>query len=368
MKLTSLLTGILLLASAFVTAVPGAALAEPRRAGAVEVDVTPVMTGLDEPWALGFLPDGRAVVTERDGALKILDGTTITRVQGVPKVFAKGQGGLLDVLVPADHAQTQRLLFTYAKPTLKGGKTALAQAILEGNRLTGWTVLFEMTDSAYSGRHFGSRLTQDSKTGQIYMTIGDRGTPEDAQDLGNHSGTIILLNADGSVPGANPFNGDAKKEIWSYGHRNPQGLTRDASGRLWAVEHGPQGGDEINHIEPGQNYGWPVITYGEQYGGGKIGIGTHQEGMVQPKFHWTPSIAPSGYMIYSGKLFPQWTGHHFIGSLKFGQIAKVDPANWTEVRYEWPETGRVRDIREAPDGAIWFLDVVEGAAFRISPR
>lgn len=344
---------------------PIEANAATRDAGGTSVTVTAEVTGLDEPWALGFLPGGAVLITERDGRLIHAKDGQNSEVTGVPKVYAQGQGGFLDILIPSDFGKTQRLYFTYAKPSLRGGKTALAEAILEGTTLKNWKVLFEMNASAFGGRHFGSRVVEHK--GDLYISLGDRGTPEDAQDLSNHSGTIVRINADGTIPSGNPFSGTAQAEIWSYGHRNPQGMTLDAKNRLWAVEHGPQGGDEINLITPGANYGWPIITYGEQYGGGKIGEGTAKDGLEQPKFYWTPSIAPSGYMIYSGKLFPNWAGHHFVGSLKFGQIAKVDPQTWTEERFEWPETGRVRDIREAPDGSIWVLDVVEGAAFRVVP-
>lgn len=300
----------------------------------------------------------------------MITGEDAVEIAGLPRIVDSGQGGLLDILVPRDFARSSEILFSYSKRVSGGAGTALAIATLdvEGARLRDVRVLFEMDRGTRRGQHFGSRIVE-APDGHLFLTIGDRGISERAQDLGYHNGKVIRIARDGSVPADNPFvaTDGALPEIWSYGHRNPQGATLDLDGQLWTSAHGAKGGDEINRIAAGNNYGWPVISYGENYNGSKIGVGTAAEGMEQPVFYWDPSIAPSGHMVYSGALFPDWRGDHFIGSLKFGLIAKVDPDGWTETRFEWPETGRVRDIVEGPDGAIWYLDEVEGAAFRVTP-
>ena len=335
------------------------------------VTVTRMIAGLTQPWALGFLPGGGVLVTERAGRLLLhRDGET-REVAGVPRVAARGQGGLLDVLVPRDFAETRTLFFTYAKPQPRGAGTAVARARLaqDGTRLTDWRVLFELTPGSSGGRHFGSRLVEGAD-GYLYATIGDRGDRPSAQDLARETGSVIRIARDGAIPSDNPFAGTegARPAIWSYGHRNPQGAARDPEGRLWVVEHGARGGDEINRVRRGANYGWPVISYGRHYSGAKIGEGTHKAGMEQPEFYWDPSIAPSGMMIYSGDMFPDWRGHVFVGSLKFDLISHLAGAPLREIaRLKSPETVRVRDIRQAPDGAIWFLSVGNGAAYRITP-
>ena len=330
--------------------------------------VTEMASGLEEPWAVDFLPDGTPMITERGGQLWLIrDGRQ--EVTGVAEVHAKGQGGLLDVLVPEDFATSRTLFFTYAKPQENGAGTAVAKARLaeDGHSLSGWQDIFEMVPGSRGGQHFGSRLVE--KNGTLFVTVGERGEREAAQDLGRENGSILRIAKDGSTTG-NPFvdNPQARPAIWSYGHRNPQGAALDADGNLWVVEHGAQGGDEINLIKRGANYGWPVISYGRHYSGAKIGEGTAKEGMQQPAFYWDPSIAPSGMMIYSGKLIPEWEGDMFVGSLKFGFIARLEGAPLQEVeRLKSEETGRVRDVAEAPDGSIWFLSVTEGAAYRITP-
>ncbi|MFB9150311.1 PQQ-dependent sugar dehydrogenase [Roseovarius ramblicola] len=335
------------------------------------VSVTRMIAGLTQPWALGFLPGGGVLVTERDGRLLLhRDGETRT-VAGVPKVAAVGQGGLLDVLVPRDFAQTRTLFFTYAKPQPNGEGTAVARARLsrDGQRLENWRVLFELTPGSSGGRHFGSRLVE-GEDGYLYATIGERGDRPSAQDLSRENGSVIRIARDGTIPDDNPFTDTpgARPAIWSYGHRNPQGAARGPGGAVWVVEHGAKGGDEVNRIRRGANYGWPVISYGRHYSGAKIGEGTHKDGMEQPDFYWDPSIAPSGMMIYSGALWPEWRGHIFVGSLKFGLISHLAGAPLREVeRLKSRETARVRDIREAPDGSIWFLSVGNGAAYRLTP-
>ena len=363
---------IVLLALATSLGLTGAAQALDTSAGpAIVVEMA---GGLDEPWGLAFLPDGGWLITERGGRLLRFDadGERI-RVRGTPDVVARGQGGLLDVMVPRDFATSREIFLTYARPQASGSGTALAVGRLNaaGNRLEDLTLLFEMTPGSGGGRHYGSRIVEGPE-GHIFLTTGDRGDRPSAQDLGRHNGSVIRLNRDGSVPPDNPFVGTAGAEpaIWSYGHRNPQGAALDARGRLWINEHGAQGGDEINLVARGANFGWPVISYGRHYSGAKIGEGTARAGMEQPEFYWDPSIAPSGMAIYSGRLWPEWEGDFLVGSLKFGLISRLERQGGAlreAERIEGPETERVRDIAEAPDGSIWFLSVGNGAAYRMTP-
>ncbi len=339
------------------------------RAGTL--NVTLMAEGLDAPWAIGFLPDGSVLLTERDGRLSRLADGERSSVSGVGEVWAQGQGGLLDVLVPRDFAESRRLFFSFAKPQQGGAGTAVARARLssDARSLEDWQTIFEMVPGSSGGRHFGSRLVE-APDGLLFVTVGERGDRPSAQDLGRENGSILRIAKDGSVPPGNPFTKTtgARPEIWSYGHRNPQGAALDLGGQLWVVEHGARGGDEINRIRKGANYGWPVISYGTHYSGARIGEGTHKQGMEQPAFYWDPSIAPSGMTIYSGKLWPEWRGHFFVGSLKFDMISRLAGSPIKEVeRISGSETLRVRDIREGPDGALWFLSVGQGALYRVTP-
>lgn len=361
-----------ILGSAAMLGLPALAQAGTIRSSAGRLTVETVATGLDEPWAIGFLPGGGVLVTLREGGLvEITDGRA-RRIGGLPEVYASGQGGLLDLMVPRDFATSRALFLSYARPQPGGGAgTALARAELpEGaGQLRGLRDIFQMTGGNAGGRHFGSRIVE-APDGRLFLTIGDRGDDMAAQDLSRHNGSVLRIARDGSVPADNPFVGraDAQPEIWSYGHRNPQGAALDAQGRLWITEHGARGGDELNRIEPGVNYGWPVISYGRHYSGARIGEGQAKPGMAQPAHYWDPSIAPSGLAIYSGRLWPEWRGHVFAGSLKFDMISRLDPARgFAEERLEADETVRVRDVREGPDGAIWFLSVGDGALCRIVP-
>ncbi|MBT3140258.1 PQQ-dependent sugar dehydrogenase [Phaeobacter gallaeciensis] len=354
---------------------PGVLLSETTGhidAGVGQVTVTKMLGGLDTPWAIGILPGGGYLVTERDGHLLFVRDGKASRVSGVPKVSAKGQGGLLDVMIPRDFGSTREIFLTFAKRQKGGAGTALAVGRLsaDGKRLNDVQVLFEMTGPNSGGRHFGSRVVE-AHDGSLFVTIGERGDRNSAQDVSNHNGTVVRVNRNGTVPRDNPFVGNPGRqpEIWSFGHRNPQGATLDRKGRLWIVEHGAQGGDEVNLIRKGANFGWPVIAYGVHYSGKKIGEGTTKLGMEQPKFYWDPSIAPSGLMIYSGKLWPRWKGDLFVGSLKFGYISRLDGGSLREVeKLSSKQTERVRDIVEAPDGTIWFLSVGQGAVYRMSPN
>jgi len=324
------------------------------------VRITPIVDGLDEPWAVGFLPDGSLLITERGGALIHFKDGIRSDISGVPQVSAKGQGGLLDVVVARDFARTRTVFLTFAEPRGAGAGTALASAHLsqDSSKLTDLHIIYRQKYGSNTTRHFGSRVVE-GKDGFLYVTVGDRGDRPKAQSLAHHNGKVIRVSRKGV--GA----------IYSYGHRNPQGAAMDALGRLWTVEHGPKGGDEVNRPVQGKNYGWPVISYGVHYSGKKVGEGTHKDGMEQPVFYWDPSIAPSGMMIYSGKLWPKWQGDVFVGSLKFDMISRLDRIGdriMGEERLFKGKFDRIRDIREAPDGSIYFLAVGDGALYRMVPE
>ncbi len=363
---------LLVLLLTALCAAPGWAAVRQTAAGPVSVEK--VAGDLDTPWGLAFLPGGAFLVTERDGTLFHFDAKRRRiKISGVPEVYAWGQGGLMDVAAARDFQKTREIFLTYSKRHARGGGgTALAVAALsaDNRKLENLRVIFEMAAPSRGGRHFGSRVVE-AGDGTLYLTLGERGDPDTSQDLSLHNGKIIRVRRDGSVPPDNPFVGraGARPEIWSLGHRNPQGAALDANGALWAVEHGARGGDEINRVRKGANYGWPVISYGRHYWGGKIGVGTAKEGMEQPAFYWDPSIAPCGMAIYSGKLRPAWRGHFFVSSLKYDHISRLDPkGGFREVeRLAFPETGRVRDVIEAPDGSLWFLSEERGAVYRMRP-
>lgn len=357
----------------------------PLGAGTLETSAGPVsidrmVDGLTEPWSIAFLPDGRFLVTERDGRLTLYsseggEGGDGTPVGGLPEVHVEGQGGLFDIVVARDFATTRHLFLSFAQPQGHGAGTALARATLstDGSALEDLTLLWAMPPGTSGGRHFGGRIVE-APDGHIFLTVGERGDAPQSQNPAAMNGKVVRLMPDGSLPQDNPFIGQSgvRPEIWSMGHRNPQGATLDAEGRLWVAEHGAMGGDEVNLVVKGANYGWPVISYGTDYDGSKIGVGTEAPGMQQPAHYWDPSIAPSGHMIYSGKLWPEWVGDHFTGSLKFDYLSRLDPdtpgpGGWAEERLKSRETGRVRDVREAPDGSIWFLSVDRGAVFRMTP-
>lgn len=334
-------------------------------------EVTEMVGDLDEPWAFGFLPEGSMLITERGGTLLHIapDGARHS-VAGLPRIAVGGQGGLLDLLIPRDFAQTREVILSYSRPQSRGAGTAVAVGRLsaDGRQLEDTRTIFAMEEGTRGGRHFGSRIIE-GRDGYLYVTIGDRGDDDSAQDLGIESGSVIRIARNGGVPSSNPFvgNDDAQPEIWSYGHRNPQGAALDLNGNLWVVEHGARGGDEINRVSKGANYGWPVISYGRHYSGFKIGEGTAKPGMEQPAHYWDPSIAPSGMMIYSGALWPEWRGDFFVGSLKFGYLSRLDAGSFAEEEIEGDATARLRDVREGPNGAIWFLSVGNGALYRMRP-
>lgn len=337
-----------------------------------QTSFTPMITGLDEPWGIDHLPGGDLLITEKDGRVLRASGGDVVEVDGAPQVVDRGQGGLLDVTVARDFARSREIFLSYSKRQRGGQGTALAVAALsaDGKRLTNLRDIFVMAPGSSGGRHFGSRIVE-APDGTLYMTIGDRGNRPEAQNRENHVGTIIRVNRDGSVPADNPFVGvdGVQPEIWSYGHRNPQGAGLDANGQLWTAEHGARGGDEVNFIRRGANFGWPVISYGRHYSGAKIGEGTEKPGMEQPAFYWDPSIAPSGLLIYQGDMFPEWRGDMFVGSLKDDYISRLSLSGTSAREVEKianDATQRVRDIIEAEDGSIWFISVGNGAVYRIS--
>ena len=353
--------------------------AQTTRSSAGDVAVETVARGLDHPWAIAFLPDGRLLVTERPGRMRIVatDGKLSPALASVPKVFASGQGGLLDVVLDRGYAQSHTIYFCYAEPGNGGARTTLARARLvdEGTpRLDDVKVIFQQDGPLSSGQHFGCRIAQTADD-NLFLSMGDHYRSRDeAQNLANHIGKTIRIRPDGSVPPDNPFVGrqGAKPEIWSYGHRNAQGLARHpVTGQLWEHEHGPRGGDEVNLVDKGKNYGWPVIGYGIDYSGAKIHESTKKAGMEQPLWHWVPSIAPSGMAFYAGDLFPAWRGNLFVGALAAQLLVRLELDGQKVVREERllrDQNERIRDVRQGPDGALWLAtDSSSGRILRVAP-
>ncbi len=332
--------------------------------------VTTVATGLDHPWSMAFLPDGRVLVTERPGRLRVIgsDGKLGT-IRGVPKVFAENQGGLFDVLLHPRFADNKTLYLSYSAGTPKANGTVIARARLEGSRLADLTVIFRNAPLKAGPVHFGGRMVF-LDDGSLLMTTGDGfDYREQAQVKASGLGKIVRIGGDGSIPADNPFK---NSPVWSYGHRNPQGLAIDpATGRIWEHEHGPRGGDEINLIEKGSNYGWPVATKGMDYSGATISPFKSYPGMVEPRVVWVPSIAPSGLAVYRGAMFPEWDGSLIVGALAAQEVRRVEmDAGGRERRQTRILPGlkaRIRDVRVAPDGALWLtVDEDDGKVLRVS--
>lgn len=346
-----------------------------------EASAEVVASGLSHPWGLAFLPGGRFLVTERPGRLRVVeaDGRLGPPLAGLPQVAAGGQGGLLDVITDADFARNRRIFFCYSEPAPKGdgNSTALASATLapDAAALQDMKVLFSQCPKVASQLHFGCRIVQ-APDGHLFLTLGERySRKEDAQRLDNHLGKVVRIAPTGGAAPGNPLAGraGALPEIWSWGHRNPQGAAWGPDGRLWIHEHGAQGGDEINRPEAGRNYGWPVITYGENYGGGKIGEGTAKAGMEQPLHYWVPSIAPSGMaFLTSDRYGAAWKGSLFVGSLKFARLHRLELQGAQVVRDEYllDHLGaRIRDVRQGPDGWLYLLtDSPDGQLLRLRQR
>ena len=334
---------------------------------------------LDHPWGLAFLPDGRMLVTERVGRLRIVSpaGTLSDPISGVPEVAADGQGGLLDVALAPDFAQSRMIYLSYAEPGDGGAGTSVARARLTGseNRLENVQVIFRQEPKVRGGAHFGSRLVF-ARDGTLFITTGDRQNRPFVQDLSKLQGKVIRIRPDGTIPPDNPFvnrsGGGARPEIWSYGHRNIQGADlHPETGQLWTVEHGARGGDELNAPKAGKNYGWPVITYGVDYSGARIGEGQRKEGMEQPVHYWDPSIAPSGLMFYTGDKFPNWRGNAFVGALGFQLVTRLE-LDGERVRSEERLLDgygqRIRAVVQGPDGFIYLLtDDDNGRIVRLEP-
>ncbi len=336
-----------------------------------------LVEGLEHPWSIAFLPDGRMLVTERPGRLRIVSKDFRLEpapVEGLPPIAEAGQGGLFDVVLHPRYAENGWIYISYNGPGSGGWATELLRARLEGNRLTDTQTLFRMDPKSRKGQHFGGRIVFD-RQGYLYLTLGDRGEKERAQQLDDHAGSVVRLRDDGRVPADNPFvnRPGARPEKFTLGNRNMQGAAlHPQTGELWTHEHGPQGGDEVNIMRAGRNYGWPVVTYGVNYViGTKIGEGTEKPGIEQPLYYWVPSIAPSGMTFYTGERFPHWRGNLFVGSLKFQMLARLELDGSKIVREErliQGELGRIRDVRTGPDGYIYLLtDAPDGVLARIEP-
>ncbi len=330
---------------------------------------------LEHPWGLAFLPDGSLLITERPGRLYRFTGDEIHRIENLPTIRAFGQGGLLDVAVHPAFSDNQLIYISYAADYEGGIGTRVARARLENDRLEDVTVIFEMDPpTRRSGVHFGSRFAFDSD-GYLFVTLGERGQRYLSQELNTHHGKVVRLYDDGRVPEDNPFvgQGDAHPEIYTYGHRNQQGMVYDSeTGLLWTHEHGPRGGDTLNVIRSGLNYGWPLATHGEEYRGGRIGtLPERLEHVVDPIVHWTPSIAPSGMSMYRGDLFPEWSGNFLIGALVQQHLRRVVTDGEQVVHQEEllrNRIGRIREVATDSDGYIWLLtDAPNGGLYRILP-
>lgn len=389
-RLMLLLTGALLLALVLAAcsgqegnageATAGSQSAEP--AGEVhssqraDFRVATVVSGLAHPWSMAFLPGGDLLVTERPGRLRVVRNGVLQPepVAGTPEVWAQGQGGLLEVALHPDFASNQLVYLTYSKPAGSGATTALFRGRLEGNALVDGRDLFVADATTGTRVHFGSRLVFDGQ-GHLFMTIGDRGVMEQAQNPANHQGTTLRLTLDGGVPADNPFVGrsDIRPEIWTWGNRSPQGLAlHPVTGELWQTEHGPQGGDELNLIRPGLNYGWPEATYGRNYGTGtRISDHEEKEGMEGPVHYWVPSIGTSGLAIYEGDAFPEWRGDLFAGGLAGTQVDRIrlDGHRVVEIETLLKDLAhRIRDVRVGPDGYLYILaDAPEAPMLRLEP-
>ncbi len=344
-----------------------------HRAGDVTLNVTTIAEGLEHPWSVEVLPDGGYIVTERPGRMRIIrDGEVGRPLGGLPRIAAVGQGGLLDIALAPDFTETRRLYFTAAVPGQGGQGTAVFSARLSQNerRLEDVKRIFLMNKLTAAGQHFGSRIAI-AADGSLFFGIGDRGDGDRAQDPADHAGKIMRINADGT-PSAKNSQGQPLREVWSSGHRNPQGIAIDpADNQLFTVEHGARGGDEINAPEAGANYGWPVISYGKHYSGAEIGIGQTADGYEQPLHYWDPSIAPGALAIYRGAMFPEWDGDFLVAALKYQLVARIERGEdgfiGTEERMLQGEYGRIRDVKVAPDGSILLVtDEEDGQLLRIT--
>ena len=342
---------------------PSSVQAELVQSELYKFEVQTLADDLERPWSLAFLPDNKILVSEKPGRLRLISGGKLVDqpIAGLPSIRQHGQGGLMDIAVHPDFVNNRFIYLAYCGRTLRGYGTEVLRGRLIDRELIEVKTIFKALPKSRGGRHFGGRLLF-SEDGKLFITLGDRGDRPRAQNLNDHAGSLIRLNDDGSVPEDNPFIKiqNAQPEIYSYGHRNIQGISLGPQGKVvWTHEHGPQGGDEINIIQAGLNYGWPTITYGVNYGTGtKIGEGTHKAGLEQPLYFWDPSIAPSGMTFYSGKIFPKWQDNLFVGSLKFGLLVRLVIENNKVVHEERmldKQYGRIRDVRQGPEGTLYLL-------------
>jgi glucose/arabinose dehydrogenase len=336
--------------------------------------VQTVVEGLSVPWGITFLPDGIVLITERQGSLRIVRDGQLDSVPvgGAPEVFAQGQGGLLDIAAHPDYAENGWLYITYSIATDDGSHTALMRARLDldAHSLVDREFLFSGEPKTTAGHHYGSRVV--FRDGFVFVSSGDRGVMDEAQNLSSHNGTVIRLHNDGRVPDDNPFvnEADAQPETWSYGHRNVQGMAiNPQTGDIWAHEHGPRGGDEINIVREGRNYGWPEITYGVNYDGTAITEDTEREGMEQPVVYWVPSIAPSGMAFADGERYPEWNNNVMVGALAGQELRRVELDGNTVTHQETllQGRGRIRDVKTGPDGYLYLADESSGAIIRLVP-
>lgn len=331
-------------------------------------------TSLQNPWGLTFLPNNDLLVTERDGEIRIIrDGKLLDyKINGLPEVFVKGQGGLFEIQLHPNYKSNGWLYISYAAPGNGGGNTAIMRAKLGGFNLINKQVIFQATPFLKGGNHFGGRMEFD-KEGYLYLSVGERGKRENAQTLSNHSGKIFRLNDDGSIPKDNPFvkTSGAKGEIYTYGNRNPQGMAiHPTTGEIWTHEHGPMGGDEINIVKSGLNYGWPEVTYGKNYNGSTITDITSKEGITHPLHYWVPSIAPCGMSFVDSEQYPSWKGNLLVGSLKFQYVARLE-LDGNKITHEErivENLGRVRAITQGPDGYIYVSTEGPGMVVRLIPQ
>ncbi|MEP4806845.1 MAG: PQQ-dependent sugar dehydrogenase [Hyphomicrobiales bacterium] len=346
------------------------------------LQVEPVSLSLENPWGFAHLPDGSILVTERPGRLRLIaDNQLGEPIEGLPELYDAGQGGLLDVALDPNFATNQFIYLSFSEPEGRNAGTAVLRARLIQDGISGkledTEVIFRQNVKSGGGRHFGSRLTF-SPEGHLFVTLGDRGEADRAQDVADHAGSVVRIMSDGSVPKDNPFIAisDALPELWSIGHRNPQGAAiHPETGDYWVVEHGARGGDELNMPLAGMNYGWPVISYGRHYSGFKIGIGNAADGLEQPVHYWDPSIAPSGLTFYKSDKVDEWYGNAFVGALKDQLISRLvvdvsgkTPQMTNEEQWDMSRWGRIRDVEADQDGNIWFLtDEFEGGLFKITP-
>jgi len=332
-----------------------------------------IFSELENPWGMTWLPDGRMLVNERKGEILVFKGDTFTgeKLSGFPMTYVRGQSGLLDIQLHPNYEENGWIYVTYAKPDEGGGSTTLIRFKIDGNQITDIEELYQTQPITNSGVHFGSRIIFD-RDGYLYFSTGDRGRKENSQDLSNDMGKIHRLHDDGRIPADNPFinQSGAKPSIWSYGHRNVQGMIYDKeNNRIYSTEHGPRGGDELNLVEKGKNYGWPVITYGIDYSGEIISDLTHKEGMEQPVHYWTPSIATCGLMLYTGDKFPAWKDNIFAGALALTHVARVELDNGSYAHEEklLERMGRVRQIAQSPDGYVYVLTEGPGQLLKLVP-